>query len=241
MMNDELAHVIKGLVQQEIREIRPFVYAHISNYNPALHAVRVVVPSMRDELTNAPLVSGWLPLGTLQTGSGTGVQVAPVGGASTSNPTGGEQCLVALSDRGIGVASVIALFFNNKTPAPSPALSSPLQAGEMVAFSNGVLVRWHNGGTLEITTTKDVNISVGGSANVQVTGTATVQSQGTMNLGSVQSDTTIQAQGTLSVLAGHVNMGVVGGSKVGRDGDPVYSGPNLIGTVRATTTLAFAG
>lgn len=218
MMTDELLHVIKGLVQQEIREIRPFVYAHISNYDPALHAVRVVVPSMRDEITNEPLMSGWLQLGTLQTGSGTGLQVAPVGGASLTDPTAGEQCLVALTDRGIGVASVIALFFNNKLQPPSTSISSPLQAGEMVAFSNGIEVRWNSDGTLTINSTKDVTVVATG--NVNLTG----------------NDVVVTGNSVVSIMTPTVNLAAGSGRAVVRDGDPVVNG-----VVKASTTSVYSG
>ena len=216
MIEDELVHVIKNLVQQEMREIRPFVYAHVSNYDPARHAVRVVVPSMRDELTDEPVVSGWLPLGTLQVGSGVGIQVAPVGGASVTNPTGGEQCLVALNERTHGVAAIISMFYSGAQLAPGPSLTSPLQAGEMVATSNGIVVRWHGDGTFEITTTGKITVTAKGEVDVM-----------SSNGGKV----VVSSTGEVDVYGGTVNLGAAGGKAVARIGDTV-----TVGTATGTIT-----
>jgi phage baseplate assembly protein gpV len=251
MMADELVHVIKNLVLQEVREIRPFVYAHVASYDNVAHAVKVVVPSMRDDMTNEPLVSGWLNMPTHQSGSGTGVQIAPVGGASIQDPTAGEQALVALNDRGTGVASVIALYFNNKFEAPSPKLASPLLPGEMVAYSNGVLVRWHQNGDLEIATTGKVNITTQGDTNITAAqtmvnisskGDTNITSQGVMNIGSSQDNTSVYGDTELDLISPTtVKIGTsTAGVRVARDGDPVFAGTNLVGIIRATSTTVFS-
>lgn len=226
MMNDELVHVIKGLVQQAMQEFRPFVYAHISNWDPVAHAVRVVVPSIRDDQTGDPLMSGWLPLGTMQAGNGVGIQVAPLGGASTQNPTAGEQVLVALNERGTGVASVVTMFFNNKSAAPSPTLVSTLKAGEMVATSNGIVVRWHSDGTFEVTTNGPIQLTA----------------QKDVDLTSIGGKVSIFGNVQVELLSGKVYLGGPDGAQpVARLGDHVVNGAGgVIGTVQASTTVTLS-
>lgn len=245
MMRDELLHAIKAIVLQVMQEQRPFVYAHISNWDPVAHAVRVVVPSIRDELTGEPLVSGWLPLGTQQAGSGVGIQVAPVGGASLADPTAGEQCLVAVNERGTGVASVVSLFFNNKSLAPSSTLvdphsgdPSPLLAGEMVATSNGITVRWRSdqtfevtAGRVDVTTSGDVDLTVKGNINETVVGDVSIAT----NQLSVAADVAVNLEAPV------VRLGVSPVLGVARVGDTVVNGAGtVIGTIKSGSANVFA-
>ena len=90
MLADELMHTIKQLVAQALVDQRPFVYGHISSYDPNGHRVKCIIPSMTDE-NGVPLLSPWMPMGSLSAGAGYGVQVIYQGGATAQNPTGGEQ------------------------------------------------------------------------------------------------------------------------------------------------------
>lgn len=232
MIGDELVHVIKNLVQQEMREIRPFVYAHVSNYDPTHHAVRVVVPSLRDELTDEPVVSGWLPLGSLQVGDGYGIQVAPAGGASVTNPTGGEQCLVALNERTHGVAAIISMFYTGAQLAPGPALSPPLQAGEMVMVSNGSIIRWHKDKSLEITCYGTLNVNVHDDVNIN-------SATGKISVGAQTGDISVVAVGTVNVQGKQVNIGGAGGPAVARVGDTVTVG-TATGVISSGSKVVFS-
>lgn len=169
MIVDELGHIIRQIAAQATIETRPWVYAHVSDYNPANNSVRVIVPSMRDDQTDAPLHSGWLPLGTQQAGSQTGLQVVPYGGASSDNPTAGELCMVALNDRGTGVAAVVCMLYTDQQRPPHNALSPGLQPGEVVLrHASGSFVRLHTNGDVEVTTGQDgaVNATTSGAGGI---------------------------------------------------------------------------
>lgn len=187
MNADELAHTIKHLAAQSSIEFRPWVYAHVSNYDPVRHAVRVIVPSMRDDQTDSPLYSGWMPLGTPMSGGESGVQVVPKGGASQDNPTDGELALVALNERGTGVASVICMFYSQAEQAPHNALAqnNGLQPGEiLIRHESGTITRFHQNGDVEIVTGKDGAVSAttsgkgGITLNTTGSGPVTVETSG---------------------------------------------------------------
>ena len=134
MLADELMHTIKQLVAQALVDQRPFVYGHISSYDPNGHRVKCIIPSMTDE-NGVPLLSPWMPMGSLSAGAGYGVQVIYQGGATAQNPTGGEQVLVGLFDRARGVSAVPALFFNNENQPPAtnlPSGASPAVPGDVL-------------------------------------------------------------------------------------------------------------
>lgn len=172
MYADELVHVVKHIAAQSSIEQRPWVYGHISTYDPLRHAVRVIVPSMRDDQTGDPLVSGWLQLGSGSVGGGSGLQVFPVGGATVQNPTAGEQCMVAINDRGTGVAAVVCLFYSNVQQPPNTVVPTRGRAGDILwRHQTGTLQWFHDTGTVEVTTAADgaVSISVSGAGNISLT------------------------------------------------------------------------
>ena len=156
MIADELLHQIKQLAQQTQTEFRPWVYGHISNYDPKTHKVRVILPTIRDEF-NMPVLTGWMPLGTPFGGSGWGFQWAPYTGATQTQPTLGEQVKVSMNDRGSGLGAAPCMFWNDSNPPPMPGLG----AGEAVLFhKSGSRVYLHANGDVEIfSATGNVNIT----------------------------------------------------------------------------------
>lgn len=101
----------------------PFRYGHIATYDPAQHRVRCIIPSMSDENGN-PLLSGWMPMGTLSAGAGYGMQVIYQGGATVTNPTAGEQVMISVFDRQRGVAAVPCMFYHAASTPPATNLPS---------------------------------------------------------------------------------------------------------------------
>ena len=166
MLADELMHTIKQLVAQALVDQRPFVYGHISSYDPNGHRVKCIIPSMTDE-NGVPLLSPWMPMGSLSAGAGYGVQVIYQGGATAQNPTGGEQVLVGLFDRARGVSAVPALFFNNENQPPAtnlPSGASPAVPGDvLISNPSGSLLRLHANGDLEYIGTGKVIITTQGA------------------------------------------------------------------------------
>jgi hypothetical protein len=145
----------------------------VSNYDPNLNAVRVIVPSMRDDQTGAPLHSGWLPLGSGWVGAGSGIQVIPQGGATADQPTLGELAVVSVNERGTGVAAVQCLLFSNAQPPPHTKLPTGggMKPGEIIIrHVSGSLIRMHANGDVEVTTGGDgaVNVATSGRGGISL-------------------------------------------------------------------------
>jgi hypothetical protein len=187
MIDDELVHIIKHISAQSQIEQRPWVYGHISSYDPNTHTARVIVPSMRDDQTDAPLHSGWLPMGTSQVSGQVGLQIVPFGGASADKPTAGEMCLVAINERGTGVAAIVATFYTAAQRPPNTVLpqEQQLKPGELIIrHSSGTIARFHSNGDFEVTTGGDgaVNVAVSGKGGINLTATG----QGSIVVNSAQ-------------------------------------------------------
>lgn len=233
MIGDELTHIIKNLSAQSSIEQRPWVYGHISTYNPADNSARVIVPSMRDDVTGAPLHSGWLPMGSAQVGGGAGLQVAPIGGATADAPTLGEACLVALNERGSGVAAIVCTFFTGLQQPPNSTLpqGAPLKPGElMIRHKSGSVLRFHDSGDLEVVTGGDgtVSVTTGGDGAVNVT----CSGSGTITLKSAQP---MVVDGDL-----HVKGAVIGGFG-SNDQVSLQTHKHGVGSPAAGTSVPTAG
>lgn len=159
---DELTHVIKQIVLQQMENSNSFWRGHISTYDPIGHKVRVIIPSLRDQFNN-PVLSDWMPLGTQQAGGGYGIQVAPKGGASANNPTAGEQVLVGVFSPNVGIAAVPCQFYTDQQLPPGAALQSsakPLLGGEVVFQGpSGSYIRMHQDGLVEAYSPTDATLT----------------------------------------------------------------------------------
>ena len=214
---DELAHQIKQAALQQSQEHRPFVYAHIASYDPKLHRVRCVVPSMRDAGNN-PTVTSWIPLGSAWAGNGFGFQVAPLGGATQQNPTAGEPVLLQLVERNYGVSVVASMIFNQVNLAPFPEL----QPGEMGAkHKSGSLLQFTNDGNVAVTSHQDLVVSVGRDATITTEGTTTVTATGDASI-STQGKADITAQGDTNIKGDRVT--ITGASSIEFDSPAVRGG-----------------
>jgi phage baseplate assembly protein gpV len=164
---DELAHQIKHAAQQQSDNPRPFVYAHISSYDPKLHRVRVVFPSLRDEANN-PVVSSWMPLESHWVGPSWGFQVAPIGGATQQNPTQGEMVQVHFVEHRYGVTSCAKMFFNQVNQPPF----TDLKPGEMgMKHKDGAIIKFTNDKKLVISSALEIDIT---APTTVITGNVTV-------------------------------------------------------------------
>ncbi len=150
---DEIMHMVKQAAAQQAGDYKPFVYGHIASYDPTLHRVKLIVPSMRDD-DDKPVLTGWMPLGTLGVGDSYGVQIAPVGGATFDEPTKGEQALIKVIDPDQGTGLAAHLAFNNTMAPPF----KDLKPGEIaVKGQAGAYLRMHQSGDIEIACGKDGN------------------------------------------------------------------------------------
>lgn len=194
MNADEFTHMIRHAA---IRggDVTPFRYGHIASYDPTQHRVRCIIPSMTDQDGN-PLLSPWMPMGTLSAGAGYGMQVIYQGGASIANPTAGEQVMIAIFDRQRGVAAVPCMFYHAARPPPATNLpgvadgyttgADPCVVGDVVISAppktdGGVntFIRIRTSGAIEIWCGTQLTAHVIGSVRfetpaVEVTGNLTV-------------------------------------------------------------------
>lgn len=181
-MEDQFAHLVKQAAAQQTGGDVFFRYGHVASYDPVTHRVRVVVPTWRDENGDAVL-TGPLPLASIAVGSFVGLQVAPVGGATLTNPTGGEQVGLQLLDRNRGVLAVPALFWTDAMLPPSGQIAGGLLPGEaLMRHATGTLWRMHANGDYEVitagktivTATGDVTVTTQANATVTATGSAVI-------------------------------------------------------------------
>lgn len=235
---DEFVHMLK-MAANQASDVTPFRYGHISSYDPTTHRVRCIIPSMTDQDGN-PMLSGWMPMGTMSAGGGYGVQVIYKGGATAQNPTAGEQVLIAVFDRQRGVAAVPCMFFggglvppNGDLPQQSDGFASSASVGApgdiiisappaQAGGANSVIRLRQNGdieiwaaGRLNANVVGDANLIVGGDSTTTVTGTATVNAQGSV---------TVSTPGEVNLDAPTVNCS----GTVNASGDVVASGISLI-------------
>lgn len=177
MEGDELVHLIRHVVAQAQHAHRPFIFGHIASYDPAGHRVRCIIPSMQDD-QGQPLLSPWMPMGTLSAGPGYGIQVVYRGGATIENPTGGEQVLIGRFDQAYGVTAAPALHYNNNSLPPATNLPSgapPASPGDiLVSNPSGTLLRVHANGDYEVWGTGNLIATVAGNATITVKGTASI-------------------------------------------------------------------
>jgi hypothetical protein len=183
---DELGHLVKQLVQQAMVDQQVFRFGYISNYDPATHHVRCIIPSMRDE-NGVPTVSPWMPLGaSYASAASAGVQVFPQASATLENLTGGEQCMIVQAHPLRGTAAVPCMFFSAASPPPAAALPDGRVGapGDILTRTAGGSLIWMHDSTGDIeqiitgklirTVTCDANITTQGAANITATGTANV-------------------------------------------------------------------
>ena len=153
MNSDELSHIIKQHVAQALVDQKSFIYGHIANYDPVAHKVRLVVPSLRDE-SGLAMLTPWMPFGTTGAGQGGGFQYHPFTGATPTDPTRGEQCMIMLLDKDRGIAAASTMFFGpgDSTPASAlPADAKPFSPGEYIlAQKTGSFIRLHADGEIEM-------------------------------------------------------------------------------------------
>lgn len=178
---DEFLSNTKMAAQQQVGDYGPFVYGHIATYDPKTHRVRLVLPSVRDE-DDVPVLTGWMPLGSPAAGNGWGFQIAPMGGATVENPTGGELCSVQRVDRQIGVQVCASMVWNQVNVPPF----TDLMPGEVGLMSQG-------GSSIRLK--EDITINSTGKVVVNSTG-----------------DITLAAMGNLAITAVATTIGAMGGA-----------------------------
>lgn len=217
MSADQFLHLIKQAAAQG-GDVTPFRYGHIASYDPLLHRCRCIIPSMTDQ-DGAPLLSPWMPMGTLSGGAGYGVQMIYAGGATVDNPTAGEQVLIAVFDRQRGVSAVPCMFFHGTAQPPATNLpttqdgfsgnASAAVPGDLIIAAPpatqgaaNTFIRLRQSGVIEIWAAGAVNADVQGPINVTAQGTNNIAITAT------NGNITVQAMtGVVNVLGAAVRLG----------------------------------
>jgi phage gp45-like len=199
---DELLHQMKHAAEQQSGGYRPFLFAHVSSYDPKLHRVRLVVPSLADEANNYVL-TGWMPLGLVA-----GVQYAPKGGATVINPTGGEPCVVGIIERERGTCFVASMIGNQISP---PAFTD-LQPGEVgIKASTGSFVRLKADNSIAVTSPGKVVVT---ASEVDIVGNTVIT--GNLNISGTMTWSNGTLSGTGAVISG--NLTATGDVTAGQSG-----------------------
>lgn len=205
---DEFANNVKLAASQQSADYAPpFVYGHIANYDPKTHRVRCILPSVRNE-DGVPVLTGWMPLGSPSAGNGWGMQAAPMGGATTENPTGGELVQVQRFDRIFGVGSVAAQVWNQVNVPPF----TDLKPGEIgVKSQGGSSIRFKEDKSIAIASEQNLSVSAQGDVTFTVQGSTTINSTGNCTLNS-QGNLALTAMGSLVINATSSAISAVGGT-----------------------------
>jgi hypothetical protein len=86
------------MAQGQVSNLSFFLTGHISQYDGNTHRCKVVIPHFTSDGT-AYMESGWIQMGTIWSGNGFGIQIAPWGGASIDEPGRGEQVVMLVESR----------------------------------------------------------------------------------------------------------------------------------------------
>lgn len=233
MSLDQFAHMFRHVASQG-GEIKPHVYGHIASYDLTQHRVRCIIPSMTDQDGN-PLLSPWLPMGTMSAGAGYGIQVVYQGGATQQNPTGGEQVLIGLFDKQRGVSAAPCTFYHATNKPPSTNLPTtddgyntaadaavagdiiisapPAQSGGANSFvrirKNGQIQVWSAGLVYaDVIGGLTANINTGDVNLTVAKGNANVTiAQGDANVTATVGNATVQAGQTVNILGSAIKLG----------------------------------
>ena len=158
----EFVHQMKNLARQETgADSRLATWGHIASYDPQTHAVKCLLPSYRG-LDDAPVMTPWIQLATPWAGKGAnsfGMQFAPYGGATASNPENGEQCFIIIVEKQSGASVCAYLLYNDVQPPPTRNSGVTLAAGEMILMhASGMYIKMRSDGLIELN-------NIGGSSS----------------------------------------------------------------------------
>jgi len=205
---DEIMHLLRHGANQSTIDIRTHIYGHIASYDPQLHRVRCIIPSMTDE-DGTPQLSPWMPIGSPWQGA----QYIYKGGASADNPNAGEQVMIGLFDRFRGVSAVPCTFYNVSSTPPATRLPSTSNGypSNAAALAGGdvLIANPLNGNSPNLIRIKgdSNNIEIWGAAqlNIQTLGDVNAVTQnGNVNVTSTNGNATVTAKGTATIVASSI-------------------------------------
>ncbi len=166
----------------------------VTSYDPNNYAVKVSIQP-NGELT------GWIPLKSLWVGNNWGL---------FTPPNIGDACEVDFQEGDASVATSGLRFFSDvKRPLPCPS-------GEFwLVHKSGSLLKFHNDGSVELTSNQNLTATVGGNLAASVTGTVniTASGQGTLGASAWTMNGNLTLNGTLTATGNVSAPDVIFGGK----------------------------
>jgi phage baseplate assembly protein gpV len=132
-------------------------YAEISSYDDNTHGVKVMIQPENQE-------SGWMRLGAIGVGNGSGVAVGP---------NVGDMVLVVFAEGDFDSGNIIGRFFstsNQAIPVPSGEIWLMHQSGSFVQMVTNGDIDVHGAGNLNANVAGNISASVGGDATINASG-----------------------------------------------------------------------
>lgn len=177
----EWMHIAMHQAQQQTQPVRTTHYGHVSTYDPEKHAVKVIIPMLRDE-DDEPVETEWIQLGTTAIGDKWGMQWAPKGGATKDEPNVGEQCKITVIERTNGMMAVADFGFNDTMTPPGAGKGeteeedendeegrNKLKGGEFLfRHESGSFVKFYEDGNIQLYSANDLNVRAQQDLNVTV-------------------------------------------------------------------------
>jgi len=240
-MSDLLTEAIMHAAEVRRGDFFPVLFAHVVTYDPTQHAVQVMIPAYTGG-EGTPTMSGWIPLMSPMVGNGFGVQFCLHGGATYSNPTGGELVVLFVMDDSTGAFMAAMPFFTPAPFMPPPGTTQTLKSGELlIKHESGSNVYMKSTGdvvvagstnsatTITIANNGEVTVNVGGSNNVNITGSG----QPLLQLGA-GGDALALVSALVTAFNSHTHLGVTTGSGVSGIPQTAWTASTIKSTKAAT-------
>jgi len=165
--------------QRALAEFMVCRNGQITNYDPDNYAVKV-------QLQPDGMLTGWLPLTSPWIGNQWGLFAAP---------SVGDMVAVEFIDGNLEAGFATMRFFNDEDRPLS------VESGEFwLVHKSGSFLKFHNDGTVELTTHSDLTATVGGKLTANVTGDTDATISGKLTA-AVTGDADITTNGNLNVTA----------------------------------------
>jgi uncharacterized protein involved in type VI secretion and phage assembly len=149
---NQIENHMRRAAQQSMQGVGSTRYGTVSSYDPNTFSAIIL---MQPE----GVLTGWLPIETIQVGAGWGICAAP---------NVGDLARVEFQEGDMSAGMVTGFFFNDSARPPATP------AGEFaLVHKSGSLLKFHNDGSVELAAAQNLRATVGGNASIAVTGNIT--------------------------------------------------------------------
>lgn len=184
---DQLSNAIRmqsSLGQNTLSQPR---FAEISSYDDSTHGVKVMIQPENQE-------SGWMRLGAIGVGNGSGVAVGP---------NVGDMVLVVFAEGDFDSGNIIGRFFSTSNQA------IPVPSGEVwMVHKTGSFMKMLTNGDIDFNTTGNLNSTVAGNMTSTVAGDMTATVSGAATIRSVAAS--VVASVSAAIMAPSITLGASG-------------------------------